>query len=408
MTLAAGQVSQADVLAARDAIYDVVRHTPVLPSATLSQHAGAPVALKAESLQRTGSFKIRGALAKLHALGDACAPGVVCGSAGNHAQALAAAARAREVPCEVFMPENAPLAKIEGAEEYGATVKLTGENVADCIQAALARAEESGMGFVHPFDDPDVVAGQGTLGLELLEDVPDLARVIVPVGGGGLASGIAIAIKSSRPEVEVVGVQVDAMAPAVAAWRGEEVTNAPAALTIADGIAVKRPGELTLPLLRHWVDDMVTVADDDVAEAMVVLMEKAKLVVEGAGAVGAAALLGGQARASEDGTTVVVLSGGNVDAGLLASVARRHETEAGRRLALLTRVSDRPGSLARLLTLIAHAGANIVEVEHVREGLDLHVRETGVQLVLETRGPEHARSVLGEIEAAGYETRTLR
>jgi threonine dehydratase len=408
MATAARDVTQADVLRARDAIADVVRHTPILASATLSQRAGAPVTLKAESLQRTGSFKVRGALAKLHALGDSCAPGVVTGSAGNHAQALAAAARAREVPCEVFMPESAPLAKIEGAEELGATVKLVGENVADCIGAATARAEEAGMGFVHPFDDPDVVAGQGTLGLELLEDVPDLARVIVPVGGGGLASGVAIAVKSARPEVAVIGVQVETMAPMAASLRTGEPVTVPPALTIADGIAVKRPGELTLPLIRRWVDDVVTVPEDDVAEAMVMLMEKAKLVVEGAGAVGAAALLGGQVGASESGTTVVILSGGNVDAGLLASVARRHETEAGRRLALLTRVSDRPGSLARLLTLIANAGANIVEVEHVREGLDLHVRETGVQLVLETRGPDHAQAVLRAIADAGYEVRTLR
>src|SRR3954470_3161351 len=300
MATAAGQVSQADVLAAREAIADVVRHTPVLPSVTLSAHTGAPVVLKAESLQRTGSFKVRGALAKLHALGDACAPGVVCGSAGNHAQALAAAAQARGVPCEVFMPENAPLAKIEGAEELGATVKLVGENVVECIAAAHARAEEGGLGFVHPFDDPDVVAGQGTLGLDLLEDVPDLARVVIPVGGGGLASGVAIAIKSSRPDVSVIGVEVETLASAVASLRaGRPVTLEPA-LTIADGIAVKCPGELTLALLRDWVDDVVTVPEDDVAEAMVLLMEKAKLVVEGAGAVGVAALLGGQAQAAAD------------------------------------------------------------------------------------------------------------
>src|SRR4051795_4102355 len=246
MATAAGQVSQADVLAAREAIADVVRHTPVLPSVTLSLRAGAPVVLKAESLQRTGSFKVRGALAKLHALGDACAPGVVCGSAGNHAQALAAAARAREVRCEVFMPENAPLGKIEGAEELGATVKLVGENVADCIAAALARADEAGMGFVHPFDDPDVVAGQGTLGLELLEDVDDLARVIVPVGGGGLVSGVAIAVKSARPSVEVIGVQVEACASFPASLEAGHPVAFEAALTIADGIAVKRPGDLTL------------------------------------------------------------------------------------------------------------------------------------------------------------------
>src|SRR5947209_9190679 len=229
MATAAREITQADVLRAREAIADVVRHTPVLPSVTLSARAGAQVALKAESLQRTGSFKIRGALAKLHALGDACAPGVVTGSAGNHAQALAAAARVRGVPCEVFMPVNAPIAKVEGATALGAEVRLFGESVDESIAAARERAEEAGMGFVHPFDDPDVVAGQGTLGLELLDDVPDLGRIVVPVGGGGLASGVAIAVKSERPEVSVVGVEVEVVAAVAASLRaGAPVTLEPA------------------------------------------------------------------------------------------------------------------------------------------------------------------------------------
>jgi threonine dehydratase len=286
-------------------------------------------------------------------------------------------------------------------------VRYVGSSVEECLAAARERADESGMAFVHPFDDPDVVAGQGTLGLELLEDVPDLARVIVPVGGGGLSSGVAIAIKSARPEVEVIGVQVDTVAAYPESLRRGEPVAVPGALTIADGIAVKRPGELTLGLVRAWLDDVVVVPEDDVAEAMVLLMEKAKLVVEGAGAVGVAALLGGQAAAAERGTTCVVLSGGNVDAGLLAAVARRHESEAGRRLVLLTRVPDRPGSLARLLALVGEAGANLVDVEHLREGLDLHVRETGVQMVLETRGADHAREVVRAVRDAGYEARLV-
>jgi threonine dehydratase len=289
----------------------------------------------------------------------------------------------------VFMPQTAPIAKVEGAEALGATVVAYGETVDDCLVAAHQRAQESGMAFVHPFDDPDIVAGQGTLGLELLEDVPDMAKVIVPVGGGGLASGIAIAVKSARPEVEVVGVGVDAR------------------LSIADGIAVKHHGELTARLLERWVDELIVVPEDDIAEAIVLLMEKAKLVVEGAGAVGVAALLGGGTGVAAAGTTVVVLSGGNVDAGLLAEVARRHETLAGRRLALFTTVSDRPGSLASLLALVGKQGANLVGVEHVREGVDLHVRETGVHLVLETRGREHAQGVLAALAAAGYQTRPL-
>jgi threonine dehydratase len=260
---------------------------------------------------------------------------------------------------------------------------------------------------VHPFDDPDVVTGQGTLGAELLEDVPDLRKVVVPVGGGGLASGVAIAVKTARPEVEVVGVQVDTVAAYPESLRRGTPVAVDKALTIADGIAVKRPGDLTLALVREWLDGIVVVPEDDVAEAMVLLMEKAKLVVEGAGAVGVAALLGGQVAPAATGTTAVVLSGGNVDAGLLASVARRHESEAGRRLVLYSRVPDRPGSLARLLALVGEAGANLVDVEHLREGVDLHVRETGVQMVLETRSREHAAKVLDAVRAAGYEARML-
>ncbi|HET6505729.1 MAG TPA: threonine ammonia-lyase [Baekduia sp.] len=395
-------VTADDIARAQAAVADVARHTPVLPSATLSERCGGDVVLKAESLQRTGSFKIRGALNRLAALGDGCARGVVCGSAGNHAQALAHAARARGVPCEVFMPDGAPIAKLEAASELGARVVVGGASVDDCIAAAQARAEESGMAFVHPFDDPDVVAGQGTLGLELLADVPALSTVVVPVGGGGLASGIAIAVKSVRPEVRVVGVQVDTVAAYPASLEAGRPIAVHGALTIADGIAVKRPGELTLKLIGQWLDDVVTVPEDEVAEAMVLLMEKAKLVVEGAGAVGVAALLGGEVPAASHGTTCVVLSGGNVDAGLLATVARRHETEMGRRLVLLTRVPDRPGALARLLDCVAATGANLVEVSHLREGIDLHVRETAVQLTIETRSREHADGVVTAVREAGY------
>jgi threonine dehydratase len=402
-------VTAEDVARARAAVGDVARHTPVLPSATLSERAGgANVLLKAESLQRTGSFKIRGALNKLAAVGEGCSRGVVCGSAGNHAQALAFAAQARGVPCEVFMPAEASIGKAEAAQALGATVRLAGAAVDDCVAAAKERAAETGMVFVHPFDDPDVVAGQGTLGLELLDDVPDLAKVVVPIGGGGLGSGVAIAVKSARPDVEVVGVQAETVAPFPASLRAGEPIDAPQALTIADGIAVKRPGNLTLELIGQWVDDVVVVAEDDIAEAMVMLMERAKLVVEGAGAVGVAALLSGTTSVSSEGATVVVLSGGNVDAGLLAVVARRHETLAGRRIVVLTRVPDRPGALAGLLDCVAEAGANIVEVSHLREGVDLHVRETAVQLVMETRGKDHASAVLDAIARGGYVAGIIR
>jgi threonine dehydratase len=402
-------VTADDVAAARPAVQAVARRTPVLSSRTISDRAGGTVVLKAENLQRTGSFKIRGAAAKLAALGDdGCAQGVVAASAGNHGQSLAAAARVRGVACEVFVPADASLSKIEAARGQGATVHVGGESVDECLAVAKQRARDGGLAFVHPFDDPDIVAGQGSLALELLEEVPDLARVVVPVGGGGLCSGVAVALKAAKPDVQVIGVQVAACAPYPESLRRGEPVPATSVLTIADGIAVKRPGDLTLDLLSRYADDVVVVEEDATAEAMVVLMERCKLVVEGAGAVGVAALLGGQVRAAPEGTTVAVLSGGNVDPGLLALVARRHESEAGRRLVLLTRLPDRPGALARMLALVADTGANIVDVAHVREGIDLHVRETGVELVLETRGHDHAAAVTSALADAGYEARVLR
>ena len=254
---------------------------------------------------------------------------------------------------------------------------------------------------MHPFDDPAIVAGQGSLGLELLEDVPDLAKVVIPVGGGGLCAGVALAIKAAKPDVQIVGVQAAACAPFPQSMQAGEPIEATTALTIADGIAVKRPGGITLPLLTELTDEIVVVGEDETAEAMALLLERCKLVVEGAGAVGVAALLGGQVKPAEHGVTVAILCGGNIDAGLLAAIARRHENESGRRLVLLTRVPDRPGALARILATVAGTGANIVDVSHMREGLDLHVRETAVEMVLETRGHDHAQRVLGDAERRG-------
>ena len=382
----------------------------MLSSRTLSERTGVNAALKAENLQRTGSFKLRGALAKIASLRDVeLERGVVTGSAGNHAQAVAYAARARGVHCEVFMPEVAPAAKIEAATALGAAVRLIGATVDEALAAAHERAGAGGLAFVHPFDDPEVIAGQGGLGLELLAQVPDMARVIVPVGGGGLVSGMAIAIKSERPEVEVIGVQVDACAPFPASLAAGRPIGVDSALTIADGIAVKRPGALTLSLIGRWVDEIVLVGEDEVAEAMVFLLERAKLVVEGAGAVGVAALLAGRVKTAGAGTTVAVLSGGNVDPGLLAQIASRHESQARRRFVLLARLPDRPGSLAVLLSLVGQLGANLLDVEHIREGFDLHVRESAVQLVLATRGAEHAEQLERAVREAGYaEPRALR
>jgi threonine dehydratase len=395
-------ISPRDIAQAAQAARGVVKHTPVLSSRALSERAGGEVLLKAENLQRTGSFKLRGALAKLAALEDETLRGVVTASAGNHGQAVAYAAAVRHMPCEVFMPEHAPIGKIEAAEARGATVHLLGSSVEEGLAAAQQRAREAHLAFVHPFDDPHVVAGQGGLGLELLADLPSLSTVIVPVGGGGLISGVAIALKSERPDVRVIGVQVSSCAPFPASLSAGRPVEAGSALSIADGITVKRPGTLTLPLVERWVDELVVVEEDDVAEAIVFLLERSKLVVEGAGAVGVAALLSGQIRPSGSGPTVAVLSGGNVDAGLLAQVVRRHESQVGRRLVLLARISDRPGSLAQLLSLVAEQRANLLDVIHIREGFDLHVRESAVQLVLETRGSGHAQRVTEAVRRAGY------
>jgi threonine dehydratase len=392
-----------DIRSAAAAGAGVIRYTPVLSSRGLTRRTGIDVALKAENLQRTGSFKLRGALAKIASIEGSPEGGVVTASAGNHAQAVAYAARERGLECEVFMPESAPISKADATAALGATVHLQGETVSESLAAAQEWADAAGLAFVHPFDDPVVIAGQGGIGLELVEQVPDLSRVVVPVGGGGLISGVAIAVKSQLPEVEVIGVQVETCAPMLASIEAGEPVAVRSARTIADGIAVKRPGRITLQLIRHWVDGLVVVAEDEVAEAMVFLLERTKLVVEGAGAVGVAAVLAERIEGNKRGTTAVILSGGNVDPGLLAQIARRHESQAGRRYVLLARLPDRPGSLALLLTLVGETGANVLDVEHIREGFDLHVRESAVQLVLETRGPEHAENVRRSVREAGYD-----
>ncbi len=399
------RIGAGEVAVARKVVAEVARHTPVLSSRSLAERCGGQVLLKAENLQRTGSFKLRGAIHKISRLEQPC--GVVAGSAGNHGQALAYAARTTRIPCEVFMPREAPVAKVAAVEAFAGRVHLAGESVDSCVAAARERAAETGAAFVHPFDDPEVILGQATLGLELLEDVPDVAAIVVPVGGGGLISGVAGAVKSARPEVRVIGVQVDACAAFPASLERHAPVAFEAIPTIADGIAVKRPGEITLPLVERWVDQLVVVREDDIADAMVWLMERAKLVVEGGGAAGVAALLAGQLEPAASGSTVIVLSGGNVDAGLLAAIAARHETTAGRRLRMFTRISDRPGGLAALLTLIANAGGNVVHADHVREAVPLHVRETGVEIALETRGADHSDAIVAALTDAGYVVRRL-
>ena len=391
------QISPSDIDRAAHAGQGVVKHTPVTSSAAISDHVGGRVVLKAENLQRTGSFKVRGAMSKLAALGELAAAGVTAGSAGNHAQAVALAAREAGVRCEIFVPAGAPISKIDACLAYGATVVEGGESLDEAVLAARERADAAGMQFCHPYDDLAVVAGQATVGRELIADVADLRKVIVPLGGGGLASGVAIAVKQHDPQVHVVGVQAAACAP----YANQPTAGGPV-VTLADGIAVKHPGVLTRPLIEAWLDDVVVVDEEAVADAMVLLMERAKLYVEGAGAVGVAALMSGRATPARTGTTCVILSGGNVDLGVVPGLIRRHETQAGRRLLLFARISDRPGGLARLLTIFAERGANLIAVEHVRDGVDLGVRETGVEAVLEVRNPRHADAVMAAAHAAGY------
>lgn len=376
----------------------IVTHTPVAPSAHLSERYGGSVLLKAENLQRTGAFKIRGAMNKLATLGESARRGVVAGSAGNHAGALAFAAREFGVPCEIYVPAGASLSKIAACRGYGATVHEGGESLDVAVALAQARANETGMVFCHPYDDPVVVAGQATLGVELIDDIPDLTQVIVPLGGGGLLSGVALTVKQFDPSIKVIGVQISSCAPYI--YGKAPLGPVP---TLADGIAVKVPGDVTAPLIEKWVDEIVDVDEDSVADAMMLLLERSKLFVEGGGAVGVSALITGRIKPAERGTTCVVLSGGNADLGLLTGLVRRHETNSGRRLIVFARISDRPGGLARLLTMFAQHGANLIEVEHVREGVDLHVRETGVQVVLEVRGRDHTETLIAAAKAEGYE-----
>jgi threonine dehydratase len=359
----------------------------VLASDALAELLGVPVGLKAENLQRTGSFKLRGASNAVAKLPPArLAKGIVAASAGNHALAVARAAASAGVTATVCMPATCPLAKLEPVRGLGAEVRLVEGAYEDAEDAARALADGEGRPLIHPFADPDVVAGQGTVGLEIAGDAPDTRLIVVPMGGGGLVSGIAIAAKARLESVRVVAVQ--------AAERSR---------TIADGIAVKRPLGLTSKLVDEYVDDVVTVSDDEIAQAMVHLIERLKLVVEGAGAAAAAAVLHGKVEPPASGSACVVLSGGNVDASLLAECIRMGETAAGRRAVLKTVLPDQPGTLDALLRVVADHGANIIDVAHLREGVDLHVRETLIRLVIQTTGRDHALQVADALQAADFD-----
>ncbi len=380
----------ADIQEARERIAGIARETPVYGSETFSRIAGREVCLKAENLQRTGAFKVRGAVNRLATLsGEQRQAGVVAASAGNHGQAVAWAAREAGVPARIYVPQDAPMSKVEACRTYGSELIMEGETFEAALASALADVEETGATFIHPFEDPVVIAGQGTIGLELAEQVPGVGTVVIPVGGGGLASGIGLALRAMRPEVHIVGVQAGK-----------------AGYTIADGVFVKHPGELTTPILDEVLDELVDVDDESISEAIVLLLERAKLVVEGAGAVGVAALLSGKVGGS--GPIAILLSGGNIDPTLLISVMRHGLTLGGRYLVIRTRIPDRPGELVKLLSLIAEARGNVVSVEHHREGMDVPVAETEVELTLITRDQEHCAVLLDEMRTWGYPVERIK
>jgi threonine dehydratase len=409
MAVAPAAVSIEDVEDAARVIGGKVRETPLLPAGELSRRVGGRVLVKAENLQVTGSFKARGATNVIRRLSkEALRTGVVAASAGNHAQAVACVARDAGAEAVLVMPEEAPLAKIAAVRRYGGEVRLHGGTYDDAQAEARRLSEDEGMTLVHAFDAPEVVAGQGTVGLEVTESAPDVRLVVVPLGGGGLAAGAGIAVKARLPGARVVGVQAEACAPYIDSLAAHRPIGARSANTICDGIAVKRPGDFTLPLVERYVDEVVTVSDDEVAEAMVLLLERSKLVVEGAGAVAVAALLQGRVEPPSEGQVCAVLSGGNVDASLLSECIRLGETAAGRRMVLSTVVPDRPGALAGLLRVVADHGGNVVDVEHLRDGIDIHVRETAIKLVLQTRGPDSNQEILDAARAEGFSVRVER
>jgi threonine dehydratase len=390
-----------DVRAARELLRGIILDTPVQGSRPLSERVGGPVWFKCENLQRAGSFKIRGAYTRLSRLApDEAARGVVAASAGNHAQGVALAASMLGIRSTVFMPEGAPIPKVEATRAYGADVRFHGHSVDDALIAAKSFSVETGAVFVHPFDHHDIVAGAGTTGLEILEQVPDVKTVVVCTGGGGLLAGIAVAVKGQRPDVRVVGVQAEDAAAYPASLAAGKPVPLEAMVTMADGIAVGCPGSLPFDFVTELVDHIFTVSEESLSRALLLCLERAKLVVEAAGAAGVAALL--EYPTAFEPPVVVVLSGGNIDPLLLQRVLRHGLAVAGRFLSFRARISDRPGALVRLLAEVAAADASVLEVEHVRTDARLRVDEVEVALQLETRGAEHCDEVIARLQEAGY------
>ncbi|MDX1385682.1 MAG: threonine ammonia-lyase [Thermoanaerobaculia bacterium] len=393
-----------DIRRARERIGDRVYESPCARSETFSRRCGVSAYFKLENLQMTGSFKERGALNKILQLDTAARDaGIIAASAGNHAQAVAYWGRAEGIPVTIVMPRRTPVIKVANTRDYGAEVVLEGDSFDDAYRHARELEAASGATFVHPFDDEDVIAGQGTIGLELLEQAPQLEMVVVPVGGGGLISGISVAIKSLRPEVSIVGVEaaaVPAMQESVAA--GAPVT-ATSGVTIADGIAVKRPGALTLEYVKRHVDTLVQVDEEEIANAVLLLLEQEKTVTEGAGAVPLAALYNRHIPEAAGRHVVMVLSGGNIDVNILSRIIERGLAKDGRLVRITVRLSDEPGALAAVLETIGGQGGNVIEVNHDRTFSDLGLAKVAVTLTLETRGRGHGREIEAAIAEAGFE-----
>ena len=392
-----------DVLSAREVVHAVIAPTPTLYDETLSAELGAQVYVKAECLQKSGSFKIRGAYNKIASLTvEEKARGVIAPSAGNHAQGVALAAKLQGIRSVIVMPQYAPLTKVNATKRFGAEVVLEGASFDDAVAHAYELQRQHGYTYIHAFNDEKVIAGQGTMGLELLESLPEMALVVVPIGGGGLIGGIATVVKALRPQARVVGVQAEGCAPVRKSLQAGEPISVAAAQTIADGIAVKRPGELTLPIIRDKVDEVVEVSDDEIARGIVHCVQNLKLVVEGAGAAGMAAVLAGKVRPKAGELMAIVLCGGNIDGNLLSRVIEQVMVRQGRYILLKLSVVDRPGALARLITHVANAGANIIDVFHRRALWLAPLGKVGVELVLEVRDEAHGREVVEGLEEGGY------
>jgi threonine dehydratase len=394
-------VTLEDVRAAGKLLDGIIRATPLAWSRPLSDQLGGEVWFKCENLQRSGSFKVRGAYVRIHNLTpEERAHGVVAASAGNHAQGVALAATLHGIESTVFMPEGAPLPKIAATESYGARVRFAGATFDEALVAARDFAAATGAAFIHPFDHRDVVAGQGTVALEILEQCPEVKTVLVAVGGGGLLAGVATVLQALRPEARVIGVQAAAAAAYPASLEAGTPTRLGKMATMADGIAVGRPGDLPFEAIHRLGTRIVTVSEESISQALLLLLERNKLVVEPAGAVGVAALL--EAVQGIEPPVVVVLSGGNVDPLLLLRLIRHGLAAAGRFLSLRLRLGDRPGALAELLAELAAVDANVVDVEHGRTSAGLGIGEVEVAVTVETRGPTHAAAVLDRLSSAGY------